>query len=76
MGAFSLLHILILLVIAGLFIGVPVLIVLLCVSSNRKKEGTGERDANNPNLTPCPDCRKYVSRLAANCPNCGRPLKS
>jgi hypothetical protein len=73
MGAFSLLHILILLAIAGLFIGVPVLIVLLCVSSNRRNSGI--HDFNNPNLTPCPDCGKYVSRLAVSCPNCGRPLK-
>jgi len=30
--------------------------------------------ASNPNLTPCPDCRHYVSRQAPACPKCGRPL--
>jgi hypothetical protein len=74
MGAFSLFHILILLVIAGLFIGVPMLIVLLRVSANRKTGGM--HDFNNPNLTPCPDCGKYVSRLAVTRPNYGRPLKA
>jgi hypothetical protein len=28
----------------------------------------------NPNLFPCPDCGRQVSRLAKSCPNCGRPL--
>jgi hypothetical protein len=27
-----------------------------------------------PSLVPCPDCRREVSRLAINCPGCGRPL--
>jgi hypothetical protein len=28
----------------------------------------------NPNLTPCPDCRRSVSVHADRCPHCGRPL--
>lgn len=28
----------------------------------------------NPNLAPCPDCGRLVSRQATNCPQCGRPL--
>jgi len=32
-------------------------------------------DEDNPKLTHCPDCGKHVSRLAASCPHCGRPLK-
>jgi hypothetical protein len=27
-----------------------------------------------PNLFPCPDCKRWVSRLAIQCPHCGRPL--
>lgn len=30
--------------------------------------------ATNPRLFPCPDCGRYVSRLASSCPQCGRPL--
>ena len=25
---------------------------------------------------PCPDCGKTVSRLAASCPHCGRPMEA
>lgn len=28
----------------------------------------------NPRLTHCPDCGGHVSRLAAACPHCGRPM--
>jgi len=31
-------------------------------------------DEGNPRLTHCPDCGRHVSRLAASCPQCGRPL--
>lgn len=27
------------------------------------------------NLIPCPDCGHMLSRLAASCPSCARPLK-
>ncbi len=28
----------------------------------------------NPNLSSCPECGHYVSRLAKTCPKCGQPL--
>lgn len=31
-------------------------------------------EEHNPKLTHCPDCGRHVSRLAATCPHCGRPL--
>ena len=37
-------------------------------------EGT-VNEPPNPNLLPCPDCGRNVSRLATSCPQCGRPLK-
>jgi hypothetical protein len=77
MGVFSPIHWLIILIVGGsLFGDIALVIFLLCQSACRKNDGTRAGDANNPNLTPYPDCRKYVSRLAVNCPNCGRPLKS
>ena len=30
----------------------------------------------DPDLFPCPGCRRYVSRLAKSCPNCGRQFSS
>ncbi len=30
--------------------------------------------AENPNMFPCPDCGNSVSRFAAACPQCGRPV--
>jgi hypothetical protein len=30
---------------------------------------------SNPNLTPCPDCGRMLSKLAPSCPQCGRPTK-
>ena len=30
----------------------------------------------DPDLFPCPDCGRHVSRLAKSCPNCGRPFSS
>ena len=30
----------------------------------------------NPNLQPCPDCGREVSKRAASCPNCGCPLNA
>jgi hypothetical protein len=34
----------------------------------------GGRGQPNPNLVPCPDCNRLVSRVAPACPHCGRPL--
>ena len=28
----------------------------------------------NPNLIPCPDCGRHISRSAVACPGCGRPM--
>jgi len=42
-----------------------------------KNFGRSERSEavpEHPNLLPCPDCGNQVSRLAAACPKCGRPL--
>jgi hypothetical protein len=37
-------------------------------------QGAQDQDEANPKLTHCPDCGLHVSRLAAACPHCGRPL--
>jgi hypothetical protein len=67
-GLFELLIIAaILLVIVGVI--VAVVVIPLVVS---KKGGSGV--AGNPNLFPCPDCGRFVSRQAPNCPHCGRAL--
>ena len=47
-------------VVVGLFV---------VVTMNRKPSG------NNPNLTPCPDCGRFVSLRATACPQCGCPLQ-
>ena len=62
--------ILVVLVVAGLAVvgGVSALVVL---AASKRQGGSA-----NPNLFSCPDCGCYVSRLAASCPNCGRPLAS
>ncbi len=53
----------------GLF-GAAALVALLLFLSRKARVDR----AANPNLTPCPDCGRYVSRVAPNCPQCGRPL--
>jgi hypothetical protein len=35
-----------------------------------------ERPLAAPSLQPCPDCRREVSKRAAQCPHCGCPLKA
>jgi len=35
---------------------------------------TTKKASENPNLAPCPDCGRQISRLAETCPHCGRPL--
>ena len=56
-----------LLIIATMVLGplVAVGVVLLFFLGPRKP---------NPNLTPCPDCGRQVSRSAEACPGCGRPM--
>ena len=48
-------------------LAIAVAVVLALTSRSRA-------DASNPNLTPCPDCHRYVSIHASSCPNCGCPL--
>lgn len=62
-------ELLIVLGILGLLVGGVVVVVI--VTTSKRQGGSA-----NPNLFPCPDCGRYVSRLAASCPNCGRPLAS
>ena len=69
MGGLSVLHWLILLVVVGACLAIPVAIVILLLMLVGKRP-------SGPNLVPCPDCGRQVSRLAAACPHCGRPLKA
>jgi hypothetical protein len=63
-------ELLIVLGILGLLAG-GVVVVVVVLATSKRPGGSA-----NPNLFPCPDCGRYVSRLAASCPNCGRPLAS
>jgi hypothetical protein len=58
-------------VVAILMLGGVVVPVVLILSSARKRA-----PAPNPNLLPCPDCRRLLSRQAITCPQCGRPMQS
>ena len=63
--------ILIVLAILGLLaVGVVVAVVVVLAASKKKPAPA------DPNLSPCPDCGRHVSRLAKSCPNCGRPFSS
>jgi hypothetical protein len=53
----------------GSLVAMVVLVVVLATS----QKGRGGAAAN-PNLYPCPDCGRFVSRQAPSCPHCGRPL--
>ena len=64
-------ELLIVLGVLGLLV-VGVVIVVVVVITTSKQRSTPA----NPNLFPCPDCGRHVSRLAKSCPNCGRPLAS
>ena len=61
----------ILMIVLGLGILSAAILVAVLLLISRKARS--ER-ARNPNLTPCPDCGRYVSRVAPNCPQCGRPI--
>ncbi len=65
------LELLIVLAVLGLLVGGVVVVVVVILAASKKKGGPA-----NPNLFPCPDCGRQVSRLAKSCPNCGRPLAS
>ena len=55
-------------------LGVIVVVVVVVMYAMTQSKKTGENSSQNPNLVPCSDCGRLVSRLAANCPQCGRPL--
>jgi hypothetical protein len=59
------------LVILGVLVcgGVGVATVVLIAALSGRNRGQ-----SNPNLVPCPDCGRMVSRHATACPQCGRPL--
>ncbi|MBI1899533.1 MAG: hypothetical protein HYS13_00285 [Planctomycetia bacterium] len=58
---------LLLLGVVGVVVVVVVTVVLLAV---RRQGSPGA----SPNLVPCPDCGRLVSRAANACPGCGRPM--
>jgi ribosomal protein L32 len=41
---------------------------------SRQEAKSPSGDPTNPNLSPCPECGHYVSRLAKTCPKCGQPV--
>ncbi len=55
----------------GLLVAGVVAMVVVVLAASKRHGGS-----RNPNLFPCPDCGRHVSRLATSCPNCGRPLAS
>jgi predicted amidophosphoribosyltransferase len=59
-----------LLIVLGVM-GLLVVVIVVIVSTSKRQSTPA-----NPNLFPCPDCGRHVSRLAKSCPNCGRPLAS
>jgi hypothetical protein len=59
------------LIILGVVLAVPVAIAVAVVLALTSRS---RADASNPNLTPCPDCHRYVSIHASSCPKCGCPL--
>jgi hypothetical protein len=54
--------------VALLMVGGPVVLIIYFA---RKQS-----PAPNPNLTPCPDCGRLLSRQAITCPQCGRPMQA
>jgi predicted amidophosphoribosyltransferase len=71
MMGIGLLELLIVLGVLGLLVCGVVAVVVVVVTTSKRRSSPA-----NPNLLPCPDCGRHVSRLAKSCPNCGRPLAS
>ncbi len=67
MGAMSLFHWLIVLIVLFVPLAVLIAVVVLIVVLFRPQR-------RSPNLVWCPDCRGMVSRSAPSCPHCGKPL--
>jgi|GEM_PF-2276879 len=67
----GILELVIILGILGLLAASVVSVIVIVVVASKRQGGSAK-----PNLYPCPDCGRYVSRLAVSCPNCGRPLAS
>jgi hypothetical protein len=68
MGTFGIVHWLIIAAILMVMIGGPLAVLLIVYLVFRPKAGE--------NLSPCPDCGRMVSRQAATCPKCGKPLQA
>ena len=63
MGNSEIAHLLVWLAGAAYWLSIPILLLMLV-----------RQRPSGPNLVRCPDCSQPVSRIAANCPHCGRPL--
>jgi predicted RNA-binding Zn-ribbon protein involved in translation (DUF1610 family) len=70
-GVMSVVALLVIVGLVGLVVVSGVIAVVVVLTTSKRQSGTA-----NPNLFPCPDCGRQVSRLAKSCPNCGRPLAS
>ena len=62
------------LIIGAVCLGIPLVAVAIVLFALAQSKRAGQSGAQNANLAPCPDCGRLVSRLAPNCPQCGRPL--
>ena len=64
------------LMVLGVVTGLGLLTLVLSVRGRQKQHPPSQiyAPANNANLMGCPDCGQAVSRRAASCPRCGRPL--
>jgi hypothetical protein len=59
-------------IVIGVFVIIPIAVIVgLFVAVTMSRKGPGK----NPNLTPCPDCGRFVSLRATACPQCGCPLQ-
>ncbi len=61
------------LIIVGVFVLVPVAVVVTLVIALTRNRKPSE---SNPNLRPCLDCGQFVSLHATACPHCGCPLQA
>jgi hypothetical protein len=60
--------------IAGVVFGIATIVVVVFLAL-RVHSGPGQGgSAVNPNLVPCPECGRLISRAASACPGCGPPM--